>query len=99
MIACHCRGQECLGGGKGSQAKRGQSSSNDRGADHILRGNCNSTVYVARTFTKVLRFVPRMVRFVPVDELNTKMGIRGHSAIPDLYLYYVNPPLRRIFQF
>lgn len=46
MIAC-C-GQEYLVGGKGSQAKRGQSSSNDRGADHIVRENFNSTmVYVA----------------------------------------------------
>lgn len=94
MIACHCCGQECLGGRKGSQAKWGQSSSNDRGADHIVRGNCNSAVAVVYVATTVLRFVPRMVRFVPVDELHTKMGIRGHSALPDLYLYYVNPPLR-----
>jgi hypothetical protein len=46
MIACCC--QECLGGGKGSQAKLGQSSSNDRGADHYVKGNFNITVvYVA----------------------------------------------------
>ena len=69
MIACHGCGQECLGGGKGGQAKRGQSSSNDRGADHIVRENVKSTVVIcSRAFTTVFRVVPRMVRFVPVDE-------------------------------
>jgi hypothetical protein len=43
-----CCGQECLGGGKGSQAKPRQSSSNDRGADHTVRENFShgTVVYV-----------------------------------------------------
>ena len=80
MIACY--GQECLGGGKGSQAKRGQSSSNDRGTDHIVRENLNSTLVICKAFTTVLRFVPRMVRFVPVDEVHTKWEFDSEGTAP-----------------
>ena len=98
MIACHGCGQECLGGGKGGQAKRRQSSSNDRGADHIVRENFNSIVGIcSRAITTVLRFVPHMVRFVPVDELHTKMDLREQHR-SRLFLC-VNPPLGRQLQF
>ena len=51
MIAC-CD-QDCLGGGKSSQAKRGQSSSNDRGTDHVVRENLNIiVVYITRALLR-----------------------------------------------
>jgi hypothetical protein len=91
-------GQECLGGGKGSPPKRGQSSSNDRGTDHNVRENFNITVvYVARALLRSsdsFRAGPISTGSRAPREFE---GTDWHSDCTAPFpLCYVNPPLTEI---